>query len=164
MIQNHDFICRPLMFWYSSISLGKCFESSSTRSDLKFLYASILPFTCWFFSSAFSRQSLVYSWGFLPWSMYLLPEKKKLLIYQPLRGEMGSTNTVLPKVSAQPHSLYGQTCPSRISMPSSVTLLNSGDKGKTCFCCHISLTFFGFNYNQSKRIISFPVVSISMRL
>ena len=24
------------MFWYSSISLGKCFESSSTRSDLKF--------------------------------------------------------------------------------------------------------------------------------
>ena len=33
---SHVFDCLSLIFWYSSISLGKCFESSSNKSDLKF--------------------------------------------------------------------------------------------------------------------------------
>lgn len=32
---------------------------------------SIFPLTCSFLARALSRHSLVYSWGFRPWSMYL---------------------------------------------------------------------------------------------
>ena len=36
LIFCYVFNCLSLIFWYSSISLGKCFDSSSTSSDLKF--------------------------------------------------------------------------------------------------------------------------------
>lgn len=61
----------PLAVRYFMVSFGKTWLSSSSRWALNFLYESIFPLTCSFLFSAFSMQSLVYNWGFLPSSMYL---------------------------------------------------------------------------------------------
>ena len=65
-----DIISLGNQWWHHEmLAVSSCYIDVKLRTPT--LYASIFPFTCWFFSSAFSMQSFVYNWGFLPWSMYL---------------------------------------------------------------------------------------------
>ena len=65
---THHFTGKPVVASWN-VGCSSCYIDVKLRTPT--LYASIFPFTCWFFSSAFSMQSFVYNWGFLPWSMYL---------------------------------------------------------------------------------------------